>query len=103
MPAGDFSRLKYAIAYGADAVYIGGEEFSLRTASSNFSEKEMREAVSYAHSENVKVYVAVNTTPHEDEIKRYPAYLKALPQQASTLLSSEISDLSGLQNTLSPK
>ena len=78
MPAGDFSRLKYAIAYGADAVYIGGEEFSLRTASSNFSEKEMREAVAYAHSENVKVYVAVNTTPHEDEIKRYPAYLKSL-------------------------
>ena len=78
LPAGDFSRLKYAIEYGADAVYIGGEEFSLRTASSNFSEKEMREAVSYAHAENVKVYVAVNTTPHEDEIKRYPAYLKSL-------------------------
>ena len=62
LPAGDFSRLKYAIEYGADAVYIGGEEFSLRTASSNFSEKEMREAVSYAHAENVKVYVAVNST-----------------------------------------
>lgn len=78
LPAGDFSRLKYAIAYGADAVYLGGEEFSLRTASNNFSFEELSEAVKYAHDRNVKVYTAVNTTPHEDEIKRYPSYLKNL-------------------------
>ena len=73
LPAGNFSRMKYAIAYGADAVYIGGEEFSLRTASGNFSLEEISEAVKYAHERNVRVYVAVNTTPHEEEVKRYPS------------------------------
>lgn len=103
LPAGDFSRLKYAIAYGADAVYIGGEEFSLRTASGNFSDGEMAEAVKYAHSEGVKVYVAVNTTPHEDEIKRYPAYLKKLvAAEVDAIIVGDIG-LVGLTRHLAPE
>ena len=77
-PAGDFSRLKYAVAYGADAVYIGGEHFSLRTASSNFNSEELQKAVRYAHSHQVKVYCAVNAVPRNAEIEEFPSYLKSL-------------------------
>lgn len=77
-PAGDFSRLKYAVAYGADAVYIGGEQFSLRTASSNFNREELQKAVRYAHSHQVKVYCAVNAVPRNAEIEEFPSYLKSL-------------------------
>ena len=77
-PAGDFSRLKYAVAYGADAVYIGGDHFSLRTASSNFNSEELQKAVRYAHSHQVKVYCAVNAVPRNAEIEEFPSYLKSL-------------------------
>lgn len=102
LPAGDFSRLKYAIAYGADAVYLGGEEFSLRTASNNFSSEELAEAVEYAHRNGVKVYVAVNTTPHEEEIKRYPKYLKTLVSaKADAVIIGDIG-LVGLTRHIAP-
>lgn len=77
-PAGDYSRLCYAIAYGADAVYIGGEEFSLRSAAINFSPEEMEKAVKYAHSRHVKVYVACNAVPRNEEIQRFPSYIHFL-------------------------
>lgn len=102
LPAGNFSRMKYAIAYGADAVYIGGEEFSLRTASGNFSLEEISEAVKYAHERNVRVYVAVNTTPHEEEVKRYPSYLKTLVQaNVDAVIVGDIG-LVGLTRHLAP-
>lgn len=59
-PAGNFSKLKTAIYYGADAVYLGGKNFSLRAFSDNFTEEEIVEAVNYAHARGVKVYVTVN-------------------------------------------
>lgn len=103
LPAGDFSRLKYAIAYGADAVYVGGEEFSLRTASGNFSGEELCEAVKYAHERGVKVYAAVNTTPHEDEIRRYPAYLRTLiSAKIDAVIVADIG-LVGLTRKLAPE
>lgn len=77
-PAGDFSKLCYAIEYGADAVYIGGEMFSLRTAAANFTPEEMERAVGYAHQRKVKVYVACNTVPRNEEIQRFPAYIHFL-------------------------
>jgi putative protease len=77
-PAGDYTRFLYAIEYGADAVYIGGECFSLRQASTNFTLEEIAKATAYAHSRGVKVYVAVNTVPRNDEIEEYPAYLDGL-------------------------
>lgn len=77
-PAGDFNRLKYAVEYGADAVYIGGESFSLRTASSNFSAEEIRKATAYAHKNGVKVYCAVNAVPRNADLALYPDYLALL-------------------------
>ena len=75
-PAGDLVRLKTAVDYGADAVYIAGEEFGMRTAASNFGEDAMREGIKYAHERGVKVHVACNVLPHNDEISRIPSFLE---------------------------
>lgn len=77
-PAGNYTRLVYAVLYGADAVYIGGEEFSLRTASANFTDSEMMKGIMFAHSKGVKVYVACNAVPHNDEIDLFPDYIRKL-------------------------
>lgn len=74
-PAGDFSRLMYAIAYGADAVYLGGESFSLRTASPNFSHAELEKAVAYAHERHVRVYVACNVFLRSEETEPFEEHL----------------------------
>lgn len=67
-PAGDLDKLKMAIEYGADAVYLGGEAFGLRTASKNFSLESIKEGVEYAHSRGKKVYVTLNIVPHNDDL-----------------------------------
>lgn len=77
-PAGNLSKLKTAVLYGADAVYAGGEEFSLRASAGNFSLDELALGVEFAHSRGVRVYVACNTVPHEEELDRFPEYVKAL-------------------------
>lgn len=77
-PAGDIERLKTAVDFGADAVYIAGEEFGMRTASANFNKQDLKEAVEYAHKRGVRVHVACNTIPHEDEIVRLPDFLSYL-------------------------
>ena len=77
-PAGDLERLKWAVLYGADAVYIGGEDYSLRANAKNFSIEEMEKGINYAHKNNVKVYVTVNIVFHEDDIDRLVSYLKEL-------------------------
>lgn len=77
-PAGDLSKLKMAILYGADAVYIGGREFSLRTASQNFSPGEMQEGLSFAHERGKKVYVALNIVPKNADLEGIKTYVKEL-------------------------
>ena len=77
-PAGDLERLKVALLYGADAVYIGGKVFGLRANAINFSSEEIKEAVTFAHSLNKKVYVTVNIVLHNKEIKFLLDYLKEL-------------------------
>jgi len=77
-PAGDFEKLKMAIHYGADAVYAGGENFSLRERSGNFSMPELAEAVKYTHRAGKKIYVAVNIYAHNRDIEILPPYLKDL-------------------------
>ena len=77
-PAGDLTRLKTAVDFGADAVYIAGEEFGMRTASANFSRDDLKEGVEYAHAHGVTVHVTCNTIPHEDEIVRLPDFLTYL-------------------------
>jgi len=75
-PSGDLTRLKAAVDYGADAVYLAGQEFGMRTATSNFSNDDLLEGLKYAHSNGVKVYVTCNTIPHNDEIERLPDFLE---------------------------
>ncbi len=77
-PAGDLTRLKAAVDYGADAVYIAGEEFGMRTAATNFGEQDMRSGIEYAHKNGAKVFVACNTIPHNEEMARCPAFLEQI-------------------------
>lgn len=68
-PAGNMEKLRMAVLYGADAVYLAGEKFGLRTASDNFTFEEMKEAVDFAHKRGVKVYLTMNIIPHNDDLK----------------------------------
>ncbi len=77
-PAGDLECLKVAIVYGADAVYIGGEEFSMRTACDNFSLDDMREGVAFAKARGKKVYVALNVIMRRWDMERLADYAKTL-------------------------
>lgn len=77
-PAGSLEKLKFAFSYGADACYIGGRDYSLRANATNFSLDEIKEAVSYAHSINKKVYVTVNIVFHDKDTKGIIEYLKNL-------------------------
>ena len=74
-PAGDLERLKWALIYGADAVYIGGYNYSLRANANNFSIDEIKEAVTFAHNLNKKVYVTVNILFHNEDLKNLDDYL----------------------------
>ena len=77
-PAGDLERLKIAFLYGADAVYVGGDLFSLRANADNFSLDELREGVELAHSLNKKLYVTVNIVMHNKELSHILDYLLEL-------------------------
>lgn len=77
-PAGDLERLKWALTYGADAVYIGGYNYSLRANANNFSIDEIKEAVTFAHNLNKKVYVTVNILFHNEDLKNLDDYLLEL-------------------------
>lgn len=75
-PAGSLAKLKYALVYGADAVYIGGEEFSLRVASKNFTADEIKEGIDFAHNLGKKVYITANIIPHNGDIKKFPEFVR---------------------------
>lgn len=77
-PAGDLEKLKMAIQYGADAVYLGGEEFGLRAFAKNFDIKEIVAGVEYAHARDKKVYVTLNIIPHNDDLNGLEDYLLKL-------------------------
>ena len=79
-PAGNFEKMKSAILYGADAVYLASDMFGMRAAADNFTLDELAEAVTYAHERNVRIYVTVNTMPHTKEYEILPTYLKKLDQ-----------------------
>ncbi len=85
-PAGDMEKLKFALAYGADAVYLGGEHFGLRVKSNNFTVEEIAEAVSYCHDRGKKVYITVNIFAHNEDIEVLPTYLSALAKIAPDAL-----------------
>ena len=77
-PAGDMERLKMSVLYGADAVYLAGTDFGMRSFAGNFTPEELPKAVAYAHEHGVKVHVTVNTMPRNEEITQLPAYLEQL-------------------------
>ena len=77
-PAGDFEQLKMSVLYGADAVYLAGTSFGMRSFAGNFSPEELPKAVDFAHSHGVKVHVTVNTMPRNDEVACLPEYLEQL-------------------------
>ena len=77
-PAGDMERLQMAVLYGADAVYLAGTAFGMRSFAGNFTPEELPKAVEFAHSHGVKVHVTVNTMPRNEEIAQLPPYLEQL-------------------------
>jgi U32 family peptidase len=80
-PAGDLEKLKIALLYGADAVFIGGQDFSLRARASNFTLDDILEATSFAHTLGKKVYVTTNIIPHNEDLNGLILYLKALEER----------------------
>ncbi len=84
-PAGDMEKLKTAIIYGADAVYFGGEMFSLRAGAGNLSIDEIREAMDFIHEHNCKGYMTINIYPHNEDIpllRDYLGKIKDIPLDA---------------------
>lgn len=79
-PAGNLNKLKTAIDYGADAVFMGGARLNLRAFSDNFTNEEMVEGLKYAHDRGRKVYVTINVFPHESDLKGLEAYLLSLEE-----------------------
>ena len=77
-PAGNMEKLKMALLYGADAVYLGGKAFGLRAFGGNFTNEELQEAVDFAHKLGKKIYVTVNIFPHNSDIAKLPVYLTFL-------------------------
>ncbi len=101
VPAGDLETFRVAVRYGADAIYIGGEAFSLRAKAVNFSVEDMREAISLAREHNVKVYVTANIYAHNydlDEIKEYFKELNDIKPDA--VLISDIGVINIAKETL---
>ena len=80
VPASSLEVLKIAVEYGADAVYIGGEAFGLRAKAKNFSSKEMREGIRYAHGKGVKVYITANILAHNYDLEGVGAYFRELKE-----------------------
>lgn len=79
-PSGDFERLKLALKFGADAVYLAGEMFGMRTNPSNFNADELKKAVELVHSYGKKIYLTCNTLPRNNEIELLPDFLKYAAQ-----------------------
>lgn len=77
-PAGDLEKLKIAIEYGADAVFCGGKQFSLRAKANNFTIEDLKEAVKFANAHNAKVHVTVNIVPEDNDLKTLDEYLLSL-------------------------
>lgn len=98
-PAGDFEKLKTALYFGADAVYLGGKEFSLRAFADNFTGEELQSAVAYAHARGKKVYVTVNVFARNEDFARLGEYASYLQQiGADAALVTDAGVLSVIKN-----
>lgn len=79
-PAGDLEKLKIAVLYGADAVYLGGTNFGLRAKAKNFDRDQMKEGIDFAHNHGAKVYITCNIFAHNEDFEELPDYLKELEE-----------------------
>lgn len=79
-PAGSLDKLKVAVLYGANAVYVGGQKFGLRTAAENFTQDELREGMSFAHERGAKVYVVLNSFLHDKDLAELPDFVRFLDE-----------------------
>lgn len=100
-PAGDLEKLKMAINYGADAVYLGGESFGLRKASKNFSIEQIEEGIKYAHEKGKKVYITLNIVPHEKDMEGLEEYVIKLNEiKADAVIVSDLGMFSVIKRTV---
>ena len=84
VPAGDMEKLRMAVLYGADAVYLAGTAFGMRAFAGNFSPEELPEVVRYAHEHGAAVHVTVNTMPRWQEAEKLPEYLERLEENRNS-------------------
>ncbi len=102
-PGGSLEKLKTAIDYGADAVYIGGEAFSLRAAAENFSPSDMAEGIKYAHDRGKKVYLTANIIPHNEDIAQFESFVNEIrPMGFDAVLIADLG-LFGMMRSLAPE
>ncbi|HBC91533.1 MAG TPA: peptidase U32, partial [Pelotomaculum sp.] len=101
-PAGDLEKLKIAIVYGADAVYLGGRHFGLRAGAGNFEHDELVEGVRFAHAHGAKVYVTVNIFAHNQDLELVPGYLGSIAEAGADGVIMSDPGLVELSGTLYP-
>lgn len=100
-PAGTLEKLKIALLYGADAAYLGGKAFGLRSFGGNFTREELREAVQFAHERQKRIYVTVNIFPHDSDMKELPEYLRYLASlHVDAILASDLGVLTVARETV---
>ena len=102
-PAGDLARAKVAINYGADAVYLGGMSFSLRSHASNFTMDDIREACKYADAHGANIHVTVNIIPHNEDFEGLEQYLKDLEDAGVTAFITASVYIMELAKRVAPK
>ena len=83
-PAGNLEKLKIAVHYGADAVFLGGQEYGLRSNADNFTMEEIKEGVEFANRYGAKIYVTTNIIAHDENIEGLDEYLRALEKTGAT-------------------
>ncbi|MGN1115228.1 MAG: U32 family peptidase [Candidatus Ornithomonoglobus sp.] len=102
-PGGSLEKLKTAVDYGADAVYIGGDAFSLRVAAENFSAEDMKEGLKYAHDRGRKVYLTANIIPHNCDIEQFESFIKEIrPLGFDAVLIADLG-MFGMMRELAPE
>ena len=100
-PAGDLEKLKMAISYGADGVYLGGDSFGLRKASKNFSLEEIEEGIKFAHERGKKVYVTLNIVPHDEDMEGLEEYVTRLYEmKVDAVIVSDLGMMSVISRTV---
>ena len=101
-PAGDMERLEMALHYGADAVYLAGEQFGMRASAGNFTSDALRRAVLLAHNAGAKVHVTCNTLPRDEELRSLPAFLELLEDVGADAVIAADFGVMGMVKRYSP-